>query len=36
MKIKCKYCGYEWTPRVKDPKECPRCKRRLDYPIKHG
>jgi len=23
----CPYCGYEWTPRIKNPKECPRCKR---------
>ena len=29
----CKACGYVWTPRVKppkQPKECPRCKARLD------
>lgn len=30
--MKCPYCGYEWSPRVNKPKECPRCKRRLDYP----
>ncbi|GAI37344.1 unnamed protein product, partial [marine sediment metagenome] len=29
-KRKCPRCGYEWTPRVADPKECPRCKGRLD------
>ena len=23
-------CGYSWTPRVAEPKSCPRCKRRLD------
>lgn len=24
------FCGYTWKPRVKNPKECPRCKTRLD------
>ncbi|MGC9307943.1 MAG: nucleotidyltransferase [Thermoplasmatota archaeon] len=28
----CPYCGYRWTPRTEQPKACPRCKRRLDYP----
>lgn len=28
----CPYCGYEWTSRKEEPKECPRCKRRFDYP----
>jgi predicted Zn-ribbon and HTH transcriptional regulator len=28
-KIKCKYCGYEWESRVKNPKSCPLCKRYL-------
>ena len=28
--MKCPHCGYEWKPRVEKPKECPRCKRRLD------
>lgn len=23
----CKYCKYEWNPRVDNPRECPRCKR---------
>lgn len=27
--IKCKKCGYEWTPRVEKPKECPDCKTRI-------
>jgi len=27
--MKCESCGYEWEPRVKDPKACPRCKRYL-------
>jgi len=25
--VKCPRCGYTWTPRVPNPKECPRCKR---------
>lgn len=29
---RCPHCGYEWEPRVSKPKECPRCKRRLDRP----
>ncbi len=28
MKIKCHKCKYEWESRVKEPKECPRCKTR--------
>ena len=28
QKLKC-VCGYEWTPRVETPIECPECKRRL-------
>lgn len=31
---KCPYCEHEWIPRVEDPKECPRCHRRFDYPKK--
>ena len=27
----CPKCNYEWISRVKYPKECPRCKRRLDF-----
>ena len=27
MKNKCKQCGAEWTPRVENPVQCPRCKR---------
>ena len=23
--MKCPKCGYEWIPRVKNPKKCPRC-----------
>jgi rubrerythrin len=29
---KCKYCDYEWKTRKENPKACPRCKRRFDYP----
>ncbi len=29
----CNVCNYEWTPRVDNPKSCPRCKRRFDYDI---
>ena len=29
--MKCPRCGYEWEPKVLNPKECPRCKARLDY-----
>ncbi|MBI2655418.1 hypothetical protein HYX06_03275 [Candidatus Woesearchaeota archaeon] len=27
----CKFCTYRWTAKVKNPKSCPRCKRRFDY-----
>ena len=26
----CDLCGHEWTPRVKAPVQCPKCKR-YDY-----
>jgi|GEM_PF-832063 len=29
--MRCPRCGYEWNPRVQNPKECPRCKGRLDF-----
>ena len=32
MPISCWSCSYEWEPRVPKPKECPRCKARLDRP----
>lgn len=32
--MKCQHCDYEWEPRKEKPKACPRCKRRLDYPIR--
>lgn len=28
--MKCPKCGHEWRERVDEPKECPRCKARLD------
>lgn len=31
--MKCPHCDYEWNPRKEKPKSCPRCKRRLDYPL---
>jgi len=27
----CQKCSYQWAPRKETPKECPRCKTRLDY-----
>jgi len=33
-KTKCKRCGHEWMPRVKDPIECPNCKSRAWKPEK--
>jgi len=30
--MKCPRCGYEWKPKISQPKECPRCKGRMDYP----
>lgn len=29
--MKCEHCGYEWENRTKEPKSCPRCKKRFDY-----
>ncbi len=28
--VACFKCKYEWESRVEKPKECPRCKTRLD------
>jgi len=25
-RLKCPYCGYEWVPRVPQPRKCPRCR----------
>lgn len=33
--MKCPRCGYDWEPKVPSPKECPRCKARLDYAPRH-
>jgi hypothetical protein len=30
-RMKCPRCEYEWESKVPQPKECPRCKGRLDY-----
>ncbi len=30
--MKCEYCEYDCEPRKSNPKSCPRCKRRFDYP----
>lgn len=27
---KCPKCNYQWIPRRENPKECPKCKKRLD------
>ena len=29
MMLKCPKCGYEWEPRVENPKSCPECKQRF-------
>jgi len=26
MKCECKRCGYTWYSKVKEPKQCPKCK----------
>jgi predicted Zn-ribbon and HTH transcriptional regulator len=26
QKLKCGKCGYEWTPRKEDVRQCPKCK----------
>ena len=35
LKMKCIKCEYEWTARIKNPKECPECKTRLNR-VKYG
>ena len=32
MNKKCDKCEYQWASRIQQPKACPRCKRRFDYP----
>ena len=29
--MNCPRCRYEWKPKIPHPKECPRCKGRMDY-----
>lgn len=29
--MRCPRCGYDWESKVPNPKECPRCKGRMDY-----
>jgi len=29
IKLKCKKCGYEFIPRVKNPIKCPHCQTQL-------
>ncbi len=31
--LKCPRCEYEWVSRKLEPKECPHCKKRLDWEI---
>ena len=26
--VQCRYCDYQWLPRVAVPKKCPECQRR--------
>lgn len=28
-KMKCRYCGHEWLPKVRHPQYCPKCSKRL-------
>ena len=30
VQITCEMCGYQWIPRIENPKVCPRCKNFLD------
>lgn len=32
--MKCFRCSYDWLTRIEQPKACPRCKTRLDFPYK--
>ena len=33
-KVRCKLCGYKWSPNVSAPKKCPECQSRSwDQPI---
>jgi len=33
--MECDYCEYKWESRKEEPKACPRCKHRFDYPLKN-
>lgn len=28
---KCRYCKYKWEARIKNPRQCPNCKRQIKY-----
>ena len=28
---KCEHCLYKWSARVKNPRQCPNCKRQIKY-----
>lgn len=32
----CQYCGYEWSPRVVNPKRCPKCQKWLSPATSDG
>ena len=32
--MRCPRCGYKWEAKIPKPKECPRCKGRLDFGLK--
>jgi len=34
--MRCPRCGYEWEPKIHRPKECPRCKQRLDSELRRA
>jgi len=27
----CEHCGYEWAVRAERPRQCPNCKRQINY-----
>jgi hypothetical protein len=31
--LECPHCGFIWTPKVENPRACPRCKRYFDYKV---
>ena len=36
FRMRCPRCGYEWEPKIHRPKECPRCKQRLDSELRRA